>query len=106
MSKKIVLAALLSASCSSVAMAESPKTYLVPGSHDRDFGVVCQINGNETFSVKQNQRNNDYRVARDIYLTDISAGRVVISLKRGFVTADKYTTYVTATGESCETFSV
>jgi hypothetical protein len=87
-------------------MAESAKTYLVPGSHDHNFGVICRINGNETFSVKQNHRNDDYRVARNIYLTDISAGRVVISLMHGFVSADKYTTYVTATGESCETFSM
>ncbi|MGF6316509.1 hypothetical protein [Pseudomonas frederiksbergensis] len=104
MNKKLVLAILLS-TVSGLAAAETAQARLVPGSQDHDFGVVCRINGNETFSVKENNRNNEYQVARNIYLTDISAGRVAISMMRGFVTANKYTTYVTATGESCETFS-
>ncbi|QXH74426.1 hypothetical protein KSS92_07955 [Pseudomonas atacamensis] len=104
MNKKLILAILLS-TVSGLAAAENAKSILVPGSQDRDFGVVCRINGNDTFSVKESNRNNGYKVARNIYLTDISAGRVAISMMRGFVSANEYTTYVTATGESCETFS-
>ncbi|WP_417693692.1 hypothetical protein [Pseudomonas sp.] len=104
MKKHLALTMMLSAFSGLVA-AEPAKSILVPGSPDHDFGVVCRINGNVTFTVNENNKNNEYQVARNIYLTEVGGGKVAISMMRGFVSANEYTTYVTAANESCETFS-
>ncbi|WP_449105949.1 hypothetical protein [Pseudomonas mohnii] len=104
MKKQLALAIFLSA-LSGLAAAEPAKSMFVPGSRDHDFGVICKINGNVTFLVKENNQDKEYQVARNIYLTDAGGGRVALSMMRGFVSADEYTTYLTATNESCQTFS-
>lgn len=104
MKRHLALTIFLSA-VSGLVAAEPAKYMLVPGSQDHDFGVICKINGNVTFSVKENNQDQEYKVARNIYLTDAGGGRVALSMSRGFVKADEYTTYLTATNESCHTFS-
>ncbi len=104
MKKRLAFTILLSA-ISGLAVAEPAKSIFVPGSQDKDFGVICKINGNVTFLVKENNQDQEYKVARNIYLIDAGGGRVALSMMRGFVRADEYTTYLTATNESCQTFS-
>lgn len=93
---------LLALSCfASAASAQ----LLVPGSDTSDFSVICKVDGKETFSIVDNHKNLDYRVARNIFLTDMGGGRVAISLVHGMVNATMPATYLTAANESCQTFS-
>lgn len=89
---------------SGVVMAEPPKSTPVPYSADRDFGIICEINGKNTYFIRKDSNNNDDRIARSIVLTDIGSGRIAISFLHGFTVADKAATYVAATNESCKTF--
>lgn len=84
----------------------APSSLLVPGSDQRDFGVICRADGKITYAVRKQSADNNFRVARDIYFTDMGGGRVAISLMRGFLApADIPSTYLTSSGESCETFA-
>lgn len=104
MKKHLALSIILS-TISGLVAAEPAKTLLVPDSQNRDFGIICRINDKTTYYIKKDSNNNDYQIARNIYFTDISSGRVAISLMHGFVSANKSSTYITATNESCNTFS-
>lgn len=89
---------------SGAVMAEPPKSTPVPYSADRDFGIVCAINGKNTYFIRKDSNNNDDRIARNIVLTDLGSGKIAISFLHGFTVADKAATYVPATNESCKTF--
>lgn len=86
------------------AMADPLTSLMVPYSAQRDFGLVCKIGDKTTYLIRKDSYENNDRVARNISLTDISAGRVAISFLHGFTTADKAATYLTATNESCTSF--
>ncbi|PPA01317.1 hypothetical protein C4E44_25235 [Pseudomonas sp. MWU12-2312b] len=84
------------------ASAEPAKQMLVPGSNIYDFGIECRLDDKVTFYVGKNSPNNQYRVARNIFFTEVSNGKVAISLQRGFTDANQETTYLTAPAEHCE----
>lgn len=103
MKRLILLAALISAGAHTMAAETAPFQFLVPGSDEYNFGVRCTDNGQVTYSINED-KNNDYRLARNIIFTNMGQGRVAISLLHGFTSADKPSTYLTSPSERCETF--
>ncbi|SDI07454.1 hypothetical protein [Pseudomonas panipatensis] len=91
-------------SFTALSVAAAPMQLLVPGSDAKDFGIQCQMDGKVTYLVRKDVGNRDYHVARNIYVTQLDGGRLAFSFLRGFVSADMYDTYFSATGESCNTF--
>lgn len=102
--KKYICSLVLIGMTSHVAASEAtPSQFTVPGSSDHDFAVACWDQGKATFTINKS-KNNDYRNARNIVFTDMSGGRVAISLLHGFGNADKPSTYLTSSTERCETY--
>lgn len=85
------------------ASEEAPVQYLVPGSTEHNFGLICKDQGKETYSINE-EKSNNYRRARNIVFTSMGHGRVAISLLHGFSNADTPNTYLTSSSEHCEAF--
>jgi hypothetical protein len=75
---------------------------LVPGSHDRDFKVICIGGNKEVWGIYPRPGVSDYQVARDVIFRQLPNGQTQLSLMRGFTVANKATTYLPAAGVSCE----
>ncbi|UST85811.1 hypothetical protein [Pseudomonas siliginis] len=104
--KKMNMALAALTILSSSAFAEPAKQFMVPGSDKHDFGIECRLDNKITFYVDKNHPNNKYRVARNIYFTEVSSGKVAISYLHGFINADEEATYLSAPDERCETFRI
>ncbi|MPQ83833.1 hypothetical protein F0170_07445 [Pseudomonas sp. MAFF 730085] len=103
MKKIMLLLSLISASAVASQAENVQAQYLVPGSTDHDFGVLCVDQGRETFSINSD-KNNAYRHARNIVFTNLGGGRVLMSLLHGFSNADTPSTHLTSATEQCDTF--
>lgn len=75
---------------------------LVPGSHEKDFQIHCYEGGKLIYGIYPRNNTSENQVARDIYVRALPDGRTQLSFLRGFITADKETTYLPAVTVSCE----
>ncbi|WP_373964394.1 hypothetical protein [Kosakonia sacchari] len=75
---------------------------LVPGSHNRDFQIHCYEGGKLIYGIYPRNGTSENQVARDIYVRALPDGRTQLSFLRGFISADKETTYLPAVTVSCE----
>ncbi|XBS69183.1 hypothetical protein ABK905_22390 [Acerihabitans sp. KWT182] len=87
-----------------LANAEQPTSQwqLVNGSDRKDFQIICLKDNKDTLYIRENNGNNEYRVARNIYFQTLANNTTILSFKRGFVSADKDMTYIPSANERCE----
>ncbi len=75
---------------------------MVPRSDQNDFKIICKEGNNIVWGIYPRGDTSEYQVARNIYMLRTDDGRFVLSFMRGFISANKETTYIPAQGVSCE----
>lgn len=101
--KALFSAILITGVCYSAgAKASDDGWLLVPNSDRNDFKIICSEGKKFIWGVFPRNGTSDYQVARNIYIGHTSDGRTVLSFMRGFINADKQTTYFPAPNVSCE----
>lgn len=87
---------------SSLAKANDKEWFLVPKSDRVDFKIICTDGEKTIWGIYQRGGTSDYQVARNIYIGRTNDGRAILSFMRGFISADKETTYIPAANVNCE----
>ncbi len=75
---------------------------LISGSDKTDFKIICTEGQHIVWGVYPRGGISDYQVARNIYVGRTADGGTILSFLRGFINADKPTTYIPARNVSCE----
>lgn len=81
----------------------APIQVTIPGSDANDFGISCQ-EGTTVNLLVDKSKDNSYRYARSISLTEMGGGRVVISYLKGRGVANEQATYLSTANEHCEIY--
>lgn len=100
--KKITACLFFSLSITSLAKANDAGWFLVPKSDSIDFKIICTDGQKTVWGVYPRGGTSDYQVARNIYIGHTNDGRTILSFMRGFISADKETTYIPASTVNCE----
>ncbi|MEN4564322.1 hypothetical protein [Pantoea agglomerans] len=87
---------------SSLAKANDEKWIFVPKSDSVDFKIICTDGEKTIWGIYERGGTSDYQVARNIYIRRTNDGRTILSFMRGFISADKKTTYIPAVNVNCE----
>ncbi|MBC0856443.1 hypothetical protein [Pantoea stewartii] len=101
--KNLFLALLITGVCYSAGIkAGDDGWHLVPNSDRNDFKIICSQEKHVIWGVFPRDGTSDYQVARNIYIGHTTDGRTILSFMRGFISADKQTTYIPAPDVNCE----
>lgn len=102
--KKIALYAVTLMAFSTLAHANQTANQwqLVNGSDSEDFQILCFNDQKQTLYIRKDNQNIEYRVARNIIFQTLPNNTIILSFKRGFVSADKDMTYIPSANERCE----
>jgi len=87
---------------SSLAKAKDKEWFLVPKSDSGDFKIICTEGEKTIWGIYERGGTSDYQVARNIYIGRTDDGRTILSFMRGFISADKETTYIPSVNVDCE----
>lgn len=101
---KFLCAVALGLSLPMIANANEPSSdwRYIARSHTNDFNIYCKDGNKDIWGIYPRGGVSEYQVAREIYVRQLPNGQTQLSLMRGYIVADKVTTYIPAVGVSCE----
>lgn len=84
-----------------LAAAQTSAWELVPGSHERDFSLICTRGKDVLMNIRPDRRDA-WRYARDIYVLHLPGGGTEWRFMRGMSTPDTPDVFVVGADVTCD----